>query len=105
MQLVQSIPQNIGILIIGIAFLRISKNPWLLQRQRVYFLVVYSHDGINLYSKIFSKEIISNDTVLLAGAFSAVTSLIGDCTKSAGNVKSILLEGKQLRIINQKRFI
>ena len=105
MYLLQSIPQNIGILIVGISFLRVSKNPWLLQRQRVYFLVVYSHEGISLYSKTFSKEITPDDTVLLAGAFSAVTSLIGDCTKSAGNVKSILLEGKQLRIISQKRFI
>jgi hypothetical protein len=103
--LLQGIPQSIGILIIGIAFVKVSKNPWLLQRQKVDFLVVYDHGGLNLYSKIFSKEISSNDTILLAGAFSAVTSLIEESTKSTGNVESVVLQGKELRVVNREGFI
>ncbi len=103
--LFRSIPQSIGILIVGISFLKASKNPWLLQRQKVYFLVVYSNSGLLLYSKTFSKEITADDTFLLAGAFSAVASLISGCTKSTGSVKSILLEGKQLRVINREMFV
>lgn len=105
MHLLQGIPQSIGILIIGIAFLKVSKNPWLLQRQKVDFLVVYDHGGLSLYSKIFSKDISSNDTILLAGAFSAVTSLIEESTKSTGNVESVILQGKELRVVNREGFI
>ena len=104
-QFLENITQNIGILIIGISFLRVSKNPWLLQRQKVHFLVVYSPSGLTLFSKVFSKEIEKDDTYLLSGAFSAVTTLIKGCTKSTGNVESILLEGKELRIINREKFI
>ncbi|MFX1273533.1 MAG: hypothetical protein ACFFBP_10345 [Promethearchaeota archaeon] len=105
MQFFQTITQNIGILIIGIAFLSVSKNPWLLQRQKVYFLIVYSHDGINLYSRLFSKEINPDDAVLLSGAFSAVSSLIKESTNTTGKVKAILLEGKELRLITRRGFI
>ena len=104
-QFFKEITQSIGILIIGIAFLRVSKSPWLLQRQKIHFLVVYSPSGLTLFSKVFSKEIKKDDTFLLSGAFSAVTTLIKGCTKSAGNVESILLEGKELRIINREKFI
>lgn len=102
LQIIQSIPQSIGMLIIGISFLKVSKNPWLLQRQKVDFLVVYSHGGLSLFSKTFSKEMDPDNTFLLAGAFSAVTSLIEETTKSTGNVEAIMLQGKELRLINRK---
>ena len=104
-QILKSIPRSIGILIIGLAFLRVSRNPWLLQRQKVDFLVVYNHSGLRLFSKIFSKEIKTDDTLLLAGAFSAVTSLIKETTKSGGNVEAIMLQGKELKVINRDIFI
>lgn len=103
--LFQAITQNIGILIIGVAFLSVSKDPWLLQRQKIYFLIVYSNDGINLYSRLFSKDINPEDIVLLSGAFSAVTSIIKESTNTTGKVKAILLEGKELRLITRKNFI
>jgi hypothetical protein len=71
----------------------------------VDLLAVYDHGGLSLYSKSFSKEIRPDDTVLLAGAFSAVTSLIEESTKSTGNVESILLQGKELRVVNREGFV
>ncbi len=105
MQLIMSIPQNIGILIIGLAFLRVSNNPWLLQRQRIDFLVVYSHGGTSLFSKSFRKEIKEHESILLAGAFSAVSTLIEESTETTGNIKAIKLEGKELRVISREEFI
>lgn len=104
-QLMQFIPQSLSILMIGFIFFKISNNPWLLQHQQVYFLIVYSHSGLTLYSKSFSPEISQADTQLLAGAFSAVSSLIKDGTKTTGMVEAIMLEGKLLKIINRKNFI
>ncbi len=105
MVLLQNIFQNIGMLIIGIAFLRVSKSPWLLQRQKIHLLVVYAHGGVSLYSKVFSKELAFDDTLLLSGGFSAVTSMFEEVTKTPGKVKAILLEGKELRIINKETFL
>ncbi len=104
-QLIQSIPETICILIVGLIFFKISNNLWLLQHQKVYFLIVYSHGGLTLYSKSFHKDITSTDTQLLAGAFSAISSLIKDGTKTTGMVQGIMLEGKVLKIINRKNFI
>ncbi|MFX1273450.1 MAG: hypothetical protein ACFFBP_16590 [Promethearchaeota archaeon] len=104
-QLFQFIPQTIGILIIGLIFFKISKNLWLLQNQKVYLLIVYSHSGLTLYSKSFMEDITPQDTQLLAGAFSAISSLIKDGTKTSGEVKAILLEGKLLKVINRENFI
>lgn len=67
--------------------------------------MIYSHDGLTLFSKTFSKEISSHNINLLAGAFSAVSSLIKDSTKSTGNVETIILEEKILKIINRDSFI
>jgi len=104
-QVLQAIPQSISIFIVGLIFYKVSNNLWLLQHQRVYFLIIYSHSGLTLYSKSFSESITSADTQLLAGAFSAVSSLIKDGTKTTGSVEAILLEGKLLKIINRKKFI
>ncbi len=97
--------RNLGVIFIGIAFLRASKEPWLLQRHRVHFLIVYSKDGIQLYSKIFSKNLKEERTLLLAGGFSAITSIFKEATETTGGIKSILLEDKELRIINKPMFI
>jgi hypothetical protein len=103
--LMQELLQNFGMILIGVAFLRVSKNPWLLQRQKIHLLMVYSQDGIKLYSKSFIKGLTSDDALLLAGGFSAVTSLFKEATKTTGQIEAILLEGKELRIKNQENFI
>jgi hypothetical protein len=100
-----SIIQNIGILTIGFTFYRVSNNPWLLQQQKVYLLVVYSHDGVELFSKSFSEEISQNDLMLLAGGFSAISSMFQEITDAEGIIKAILLEDKELRIIKKEHFI
>ena len=94
-----------GFISIGIAFLKVSKEPWLLQRQKVHFLIVYSRDGIQLYSKVFNEELSNDRTILLSGGFSAITALFKEATETSGVIKSILLEDKELRIINKKNFI
>ncbi len=104
-QYIQAIPITLGVLTICGAFLSISNNPWLLQHQKIYFLIVYSHEGITLYSKSFSEKITHNDIHILAGVFSAISSLIKDGAKTTGMVESIALEKKQLRIINREKFI
>ncbi len=100
-----SIIQGSGILIIGIVFYRISNNPWLLQQQEVYLLIVYSHDGLELYSKSFSKTISSESLILLAGGFYAISSMFQEITDAEGIIKAILLEDKELRIIKKEHFI
>ena len=97
--------RNLGVIFIGVAFFRASKEPWLLQRHRVHFLIVYSKDGIQLFSKVFSKSLSSERTSLLAGGFSAVTSLFREATETTGTIKSILLEDKELRIIDKPHFL
>ena len=96
---------NSGSIIIGIAFLRVKKEPWLLQRQKVHLIIVYSRDGIQIYSKILNKNLSESKTVLLTGSFSAITSLFQEATETAGAVRSVLLEDKELRIINKDLFV
>jgi hypothetical protein len=97
--------QVAGMLIIGLAFLRASNSPWLLQQQKVQIISVYSKSGIELYSKTFTEDITEDDLFLLSGGFSAVFTLFREATKAKGNVKAILLEGKELRVINRETFI
>jgi len=99
------ITMNSGAIIIGVAFLRVKKEPWLLQRQKVHLIVVYSRDGIQIYSKIFNKALSESKTALLTSSFSAITSLFQEATETAGAVKSVLLEDKELRIINKEYFV
>lgn len=97
--------QNIGMIIIGFTFFKASKRPWLLQRQRIHMLLVYSESGIQLYSKIFGDQISLNDTELLTGAFSAISNLFKEATKTTGNIDTIILEGRELKIIKKDHFL
>ena len=97
--------RNLGIIFIGIAFLKASKEPWLLQRHRIHFLIVYSKDGIQLFSKVFNEKLTSERTMLLAGGFSAITSIFKEATETTGSIKSIVLEDKELQIINNPHFL
>lgn len=97
--------EHIGMLVFGIAFYRVVDNPWLLQRQRIHLLMVYSRDGLELYSENFSKQLDKEDNLLLAGGFSAITSLFKEATKSGGEIKAILLEDKELWLKNRKNFV
>jgi hypothetical protein len=94
-----------GMLIIGIAFYRVIDNPWLLQRQRIHLLMVYSRDGLELFSKNFSQELAGDSNLLLAGGFSAITSLFKEATMSAGQIQAILLEDKELWLKNRENFV
>lgn len=105
MVIFREIIQSAGMVIIGFAFLKISKYPWLLQRQRTHLLIVYSNSGICLYNKAFDKDITDDDLLLLAGGFSAITSLFQEATKATGSVKSIAIEDRELRIINRTQFL
>ncbi len=96
---------NIGMFIIGYAFYRASKQPWLMQRQKVHLLLCYSKEGLDLYSKIFSDEITPEDVTLLTGGFTAVTSMFQEATKTADKVQSIQFEGRTLRLLNRELFI
>ena len=84
--LFRAIVQSAGMIIIGVAFLRVSTYPWLLQRQRTHLLTVYSHTGVCLFSKAFDEEITEDDMLLLSGGFSAVTNLFQEATKATGKV-------------------
>src|SRR4030042_2800913 len=103
--LIYSVINYLGIIIIGVTFLKASDEPWLLQRQKVHFLIVYSKQGLPLFSKVFDKNLNENQTHLLVGGFSAITSMFQETIKTTGNIKSIILDDKQLRIINKEDFI
>ncbi len=103
--LIEGVLQDLGMLVLGAAIMRVSKNPWLLQRQQVYFILVLSHEGVDLYSKVFNPEITPTDLTLLSGGFSAVTSLFQEVTKTSTQVKSIVLEDNELRLINRDHFV
>jgi hypothetical protein len=96
---------TIGMLIIAYAFYRASKQPWLLQRQRVHLLLVYSKEGLDLYSRIYSDEISSSDVTLLTGGFTAVTSMFQEATKTGDKVQAIQFEGRTLRLLNRELFV
>jgi ethanolamine utilization microcompartment shell protein EutS len=96
--------QVIGMILIGWGFFRVSRHPWLLQRQGVHLLLVISNDGLDLYSKAFRPEITQTAISLLTGALSAVSALFQEATKSESQVQAILFEGKELRIVKRERF-
>src|SRR5271157_423765 len=107
-QLLNSFPffHTIGMVLVGLAFKRVSKSPWLLQRQTAHLLLVYLQEGgVNVYSHSFSHEMNDNELVLLAGGFSAVTTFFKEATKASGTVHSINLEGRELRLISRERFV
>ncbi len=96
---------NIGMFIIGLAFYRASKQPWLLQRQKVHLLLLYNKAGLDIFSKIFSEDITPEDVTLLTGGFTAVSSMFQEATKSGDKVQSIQFEGRTLRLLNREFFV
>ncbi len=96
---------NVGMFIIGYAFYRAKQQPWLLQRQKVHLLLVYSKEGLDLYSKIFSDEMTPEDVTLLTGGFTAVSSMFQEATKTGDKVQAIQFEGRTLRLLNRELFV
>ncbi len=94
----------IGIVIIGFAFLRVAKKPWLLQLQRVHVLLVYAKNGVTLYSRRFREDISDTDVQLLAGAITAVASLFRESTKETSPIETIQFRGKAVRVIDRGAF-
>lgn len=94
----------VGIVMIGVAFSRVAKTPWLLQLQRVHLLLVYATNGITLYSKRFREDITDTDVQLLAGAISAVASLFKESTKETSPIEAIQFKGKSVRVIDRGTF-
>nr|MDO8086206.1 hypothetical protein [Candidatus Sigynarchaeum springense] len=106
----KDIAWNIGILrvvgigIIGLAFYRVGKKPWLLQLQRIHVLLVYAKNGITLFSQRFREDISDSDVQLLAGAISAVASLFRESTKETSPIEAIQFKGKAVRVIDRDDF-
>jgi hypothetical protein len=94
-----------GICMIGVAFLRVAKYPWLLQLQKMHLLLVYSRNGLALYSKIFRQDIDDQDVQLLAGAISAVAQLFKESTKTTAPIEAINFRGKVVRFIDRGDFV
>ena len=97
--------KTIGMVFVGIAFIQIGKKPWLVQRQKSHFILVYSYEGINLFSKIFRDDISESDITLFTGAFSAITMMFKETTKTSELIQSIEFEKKKLRIIAKDHFL
>ena len=76
-----------------------------MQRQQIHLLLVYSKQGLDLFSKIFRSDMSPSDVTLLTGGFSAITSLFQEMTKSSGEMQTILFENKELRLLKRKDFI
>ncbi len=95
----------IGIFIVGIAFYRVSRKPWLLQLQATHVLVVYTRYGITLFNRIFRTDINETDIQMLAGALTAVSSLFNEATKETNPIQSIQFKGKDVCIIDKGSFI
>jgi hypothetical protein len=89
---------------VGWGFYRVSKHPWLLQRQQVHLLIVISNDGLDIFSKIFRPDITPDDVTLLTGGFSAVSSMFQEATKISGTLQAILFEGKELHLLRREFF-
>ncbi|HMF30721.1 MAG TPA: hypothetical protein VKK79_04870 [Candidatus Lokiarchaeia archaeon] len=96
--------ESIGMWLIGWGIFRVSKHPWLIQRQKVHLLLVINNDGLDLYSKTFSSDITQSEVTLLTGGVSAVSALFQEATKSPSQVQAVLFEGKELRILRRERF-
>ncbi|MBN2150513.1 MAG: hypothetical protein JW839_03600 [Candidatus Lokiarchaeota archaeon] len=94
----------VGIIIIGFAFHRVSRKPWLLQLQKIHLLLVYAKNGITLYSRRFREDISEDDVQLLAGAISAVASLFRESTKETSPIEAIEFKGKAVRVIDRDEF-
>jgi len=95
---------NVCLIIVGVSFITVNKKPWLLQRQKNYFMIIYSKTGIPLYSKSFREDIDDLGMNLLSGAFTAITSIFQESAKVAEPIEAILFHGKQLKVIEKSSF-
>ncbi|MHA1728971.1 MAG: hypothetical protein ACTSWY_09590 [Promethearchaeota archaeon] len=96
---------SLGMIIVGVLFYKIGKNPWLLQRQRVHFLLIFSKNGLVLYTKTFTKDISEDEITLLTGGLSAITSMFDEIIKFQDSIEAIIWRGRELRIINKEHFL
>ena len=94
-----------GLILVGYAFHRVGKHPWLMQQQRNHFLMVYNPAGIALYTKSFRKDISEDDMSLFSGAFSAISTVIEESTKISESIKAIHFDEKELHVISRETFI
>ncbi|MBD3186202.1 hypothetical protein GF325_05185 [Candidatus Bathyarchaeota archaeon] len=97
--------KSIGMLIVGITFYKVGNTPWLLQRQHVQLLLVYSRSGIPMFSRIFDKAMTDSDVQLLTGAMTAITAIFNESTKVARAIETILFKERELRIIERPAFL
>ncbi|MCK5345199.1 MAG: hypothetical protein KAR20_17440, partial [Candidatus Heimdallarchaeota archaeon] len=95
----------IGLILIGYAFYRVGKRPWLMQQQQNHFLLVYNTAGIALYTKSFRKDISEENMSLFSGAFSAISTIIEETTKISESIKIIHFENKELHVFSRDTFI
>ncbi|MHA1681611.1 MAG: hypothetical protein ACTSUE_11425 [Promethearchaeota archaeon] len=95
----------IGLVMVGYAFIKVARTPWLLQRQKVHLLLVYSRAGIPMYSKILADNIKDDDVQLLTGAMSAITAIFIESTKTTSGIQSITFDGRELHIIERRDFL
>ncbi len=75
--------QHIGVYINCYAFLEVSKNPWLLQRQKIHLIMVFNKSGIELFNKSFYRKFDQEESGLIAGVFSVINSLVQETTKTS----------------------
>ncbi|UYP46783.1 hypothetical protein NEF87_003068 [Candidatus Lokiarchaeum ossiferum] len=94
-----------GLMSVGYAFLRVSKNPWLMERQKNHFLLIYSTSGLLLFSKSFRKDITQDNMSLFSGAFSAITIMLKETTKIDESIKMIQYENKEMHVVTKEHFI
>ncbi|MBN1214683.1 MAG: hypothetical protein JXA99_04500 [Candidatus Lokiarchaeota archaeon] len=97
--------QHIGVYINCYAFLKVSKNPWLLQRQKIHLLMVFNRSGIELFNKSFYRKFDQEESGLIAGVFSVINSLVQETTRTPEELESINLKGREVRFISREHFI
>ncbi|MHA1745822.1 MAG: hypothetical protein ACTSWW_07470 [Promethearchaeota archaeon] len=94
-----------GLILVGYAFYKVGKEPWLMQQQQNHFLLIYTTSGTALYTKSFREDISAEDMNLFSGAFSTISSITQDVTKISESIKTILFENKELHVMSRETFI
>lgn len=98
------IAKNVGMVIVGVAFYRVLANPWLLQRQRVRALVVFSREGVDLYSRVIDETISESDVTLLTGGLSAVAAMFQEATKTRAGLHAVTFRDQEFRVVARPHF-
>ncbi len=96
--------QDIGMFLIGLGFFRISKHPWLLQRQSVQLLVVYNKDGVDLFSKRFEPNITEDRCYAAHWRIFGSFIHVSRSGKSIWSSQIYWLSRKRSPLINRKNF-